>query len=139
MKLFGCIEPKLGFNILGLFCIGTVLYSVILILVTHGLYIAYFGCACFCFGIPAIIYIVDRFSGLAGLKKCFAYTFLILMIMLKTAWLLLLTLVATALNFSDRNYTGLVVLGWFIWFLCLTFYVYLFCFLKSYAEVDNLE
>ena len=135
MKLFGCIEPKLGYNILGLFCIGTVLYSVILILAARRLYFGYSIAACFCFGIPVIIYIADKFSGAAGLKKCFAYTFLILMIILKTGLAITLTLFAL---YTDN--TGTILLAtWFVWFLFLTLYVYLFCFLKSFAEKEQLE
>ena len=93
IKLCFCIPPKIGYKIVGVLCCINVIVGLILLFSDQliGWVVTV------CFGIPAAFWLVSQIKSAIVHKKIFAYTFVVLTIILATAGAILIGFVTSQL------------------------------------------
>ena len=136
VKLCFCIPPKIGYNILGVLCCINVIVGLILLFSDQLIGWA----VTVCFGIPSAFWLNSQIKPAIVHKKLFAYTFVVLTIILATAGAILIGFVTSLLVDQGQEWIVYVFpIG--LWLVSVAISVYLYLCIQTFVkeEEDKLE
>ena len=133
VKLCFCVQPKICYNIVGVLCCLNVILGLILLFSE----LLYGFAVSLCFGIPATFWLISQIKPAIIYKRLFAYTFVVLMIILLTGFAILLGIVFSLLVVEGKEWFA-YVLPISLWLVSVAIAVYLFSCLMTYVKEEEI-